>query len=109
MQARTAVGTDGAESGDLRAKEAKVDKQLSKNKLGFHSAKAAEGSQAVRPRTRCPPQAQKNLKRVVSILCSSNRSMGCANTLASHKRSGGRHPPLPHVERPARDMPVANW
>ena len=59
MQARTAVGTDGAESGDLRAKEAKADQQMSKNKLGFHWAKAAEGSQAVRPSTRCLPQAEK--------------------------------------------------
>jgi len=33
--------------------------QVSKNKLGFLSAKAVEGSQAVRPRTRCPPQAKK--------------------------------------------------
>ncbi len=63
MLARTAVGIDGAESGDLRAKEAKTDQQMSENKLGFHLAKAAEGSQAVRPRTRCPPQAEKFQKR----------------------------------------------
>lgn len=76
QEARTEGLESGGKCGECKGDIKRRERHVSKNKLGFLSAKAVEGSQAVRPRTRCPPQAKNSQKRLLLYLVALTEAWG---------------------------------